>query len=164
MFILPAVKAHLSWEPTKSSGRFIQVLLYIDSNFIKFCSLESNNTDNTFIMSIIVSQITSLTIVYSTVNSDADQRKHQSSASLAFVRGIHWLLVNSPHKWPVTRKMFPFIDVIMKSSLVQIMALSHTGHVIYNFRCSMIFWCPIDVSDWCTMISYQHLLHVWKTC
>ena len=33
--------------------------------------------------------ITSLTIVYSTVYSDADERKHQSSASLAFVRGIH---------------------------------------------------------------------------
>ena len=59
------------------------------------------------------SQITSLTIVYSTVYSDADQRKHQSSASLAFVRGIHRGPVNSPHKWPVTRKMFPFDDVIM---------------------------------------------------
>ena len=40
-------------------------------------------------------------------------RKHQSSASLAFVRGIHRGPVNSPHKWPVTRKMFPFDDVIM---------------------------------------------------
>ena len=59
------------------------------------------------------SQITSLTFVYSTVYSDADQRKHQSSASLAFVRGIHRGPVNSPHKWPVTRKMFPFDDVIM---------------------------------------------------
>ena len=42
------------------------------------------------IMGAIVSQITSLTIVYSLVYSDADQRRHQSSASLAFVRGIHW--------------------------------------------------------------------------
>ena len=58
-------------------------------------------------------QITSLTIVYSTVYSDAHQKKHQSSASLAFVRGIHRWPVNSPHKWPVTRKMFPFDDVIM---------------------------------------------------
>ena len=41
------------------------------------------------IMGTIASQITSLTIVYSTVYSGADQRKHQSSASLAFVRGIH---------------------------------------------------------------------------
>ena len=65
------------------------------------------------IMGTIASQITSLTIVYSTVYSDADQRKHQSSASPAFVRGIHRGPVNSPHKWPVTRKMFPFDDVIV---------------------------------------------------
>ena len=44
----------------------------------------------------------------------ADQRKHQSSASLAFVWGIHRGPVNSPHKWPVTRKMFPFDGVIME--------------------------------------------------
>ena len=40
-------------------------------------------------MSPMASQITSLTIVYLTVYSGADHRKHQSSASLAFVRGIH---------------------------------------------------------------------------
>ena len=65
------------------------------------------------IMGAIASQITSLTIVYSAVYSDAFQMKHQSSASLAFVRGIHRRPVNSPHKWPVTRKFFPFDDVIM---------------------------------------------------
>ena len=64
-------------------------------------------------MGTIASQITSLTIVYSTVYSDADQRKHQSSASLAFVWGIHRGPVNSPHKWPVTQNLFPFDDVIM---------------------------------------------------
>ena len=64
-------------------------------------------------MSATASQITNLTIVYSIVHSDTDQRKHQSSASLAFVRGIHRGPVNSPHKWPVTRKMFSFDDVIM---------------------------------------------------
>ena len=69
---------------------------------------------NDVIMSTIASQITSLTIVYSTVYSGVDQRKHQSFASLAFVRGIHRGPVNSPHKGPVTRKMFPFHDVIMK--------------------------------------------------
>ena len=68
---------------------------------------------NDVIMTTIASQITSLTVVYSTVYSDADQRKHQSSASLAFVRGIHRGPVNSPHKWPVTLNMFPFDDVIM---------------------------------------------------
>ena len=67
-------------------------------------------------MGAIASQITSLTIVYSTVYSDADQRKHQSSASLAFVRGILQVPVNSPYKLPVMRKMFPFDDVIMNIS------------------------------------------------
>ena len=66
------------------------------------------------IMGVIASQITSLTIVYSTVYSDADQRKYQSSASLVFVCGLHRGPVNSPHKWPVTRKMFPFDNVIMR--------------------------------------------------
>ena len=70
---------------------------------------------NDVIMGAIASQITSLTIVYSTVYSDADKRKHQSPASLAFVRGIHRGPVNSPHKWPVTRKMLPFDDVIMET-------------------------------------------------
>ena len=67
------------------------------------------------IMDTMASTITSRTIVYSTINSGADQRKHQnqSSASLAFVRGIHRWPVNSPHKGPVTRKMFSFDDVIM---------------------------------------------------
>ena len=65
------------------------------------------------IMGEIASQITSLTVVYSAVYSGSDQSKHQSSASLAFVWGIHRGPVNSPHKWPVTRKMFPFDDVIM---------------------------------------------------
>ena len=69
---------------------------------------------NDVIMSTIASQITSLAIVYSIVYSGADQSKHQSSASLAFVRGIHPGPVNSPHKGPVTRKMFPFDDVIMR--------------------------------------------------
>ena len=60
----------------------------------------------------MASQITSLMIVYSIFYSGADQSKHQSSASLAFVWGIHRSPVNSPHKGPVTRKMFPFDDVM----------------------------------------------------
>ena len=64
-------------------------------------------------MGAMASQITSLTTVYSTVYSGADQRKHQSSASLAFVRGIHRWPVNFPHKWPVTRTMLSFDDVIL---------------------------------------------------
>ena len=63
-------------------------------------------------MSKMASQITNLTIVYLTVYSGTDE-KSQSSASLAFVRGIHRWPVNSPHKGPVTRKMFPIDDVIV---------------------------------------------------
>ena len=88
------------------------------------CGLTGLHHYNDVIMVAIASQITSLSIVFPTVYSDADQRKHQSSASLAFVQGIHrWPVnqgirrwpVNSPHKWPVTRKMFPYDDVIMSS-------------------------------------------------
>ena len=68
---------------------------------------------NDVIMAAMASQITSLAIVCSTGYSGADQIKYQSSASLSFVRGIHRWQVNSPHKGPVTRKMFPFDDVIM---------------------------------------------------
>ena len=70
------------------------------------CRVEWHVTNKTITMDTIASQIISLTIVYSTVCSDANQRKHPSSASLAFVRGIHRGPVNSPHKWPVTRKRF----------------------------------------------------------
>ena len=78
------------------------------------CQIHLHRHYDDVIMGAMVSQLTSrLTIVYSNVYSSADQRKHQSSASLAFVRGIHWGPVNSPHKGPVTRKMFLFDDVIM---------------------------------------------------
>ena len=70
---------------------------------------------NNVMIGAIASQITSLTIAYSTVSSGADQRKHQSSASLAFVRGIHRSAVNYPHKRPVKRKTCPTDDVIMAS-------------------------------------------------
>ena len=64
-------------------------------------------------MGAMASQITSVSIVYSLFCSGADQRKHQSSASLAFVKGIHRWPVKSPHKGPVTQKMFQMDDVIM---------------------------------------------------
>ena len=74
-------------------------------------SLKSHYSD--IIMGTMASQITSRTIIYSTVYLGTDQRKHQSSASMAFVSGIHRWPVNSPHRWTGTRKMFPFDDVIM---------------------------------------------------
>ena len=84
------------------------------------------------IMGTIASQTTSLTIVYSTVYSDADQRKHQSSASPAFVWGIHRGPVNSPHKWPVTRKMFPFDDVIILRRNLKEDKNIHIAHSQYH--------------------------------
>ena len=90
------IVARLQTDIHERLFRILQVLHYCD-----------------IIMGAVASQITSLTIVYSSVCSGADQRKHQSSASLAFVWGIHRGSVNSPHKWPVTRKMVPFDDVIM---------------------------------------------------
>ena len=106
---------------------------------------------NDVIMGAIASQITSLTIVYSIVNSHADQRKHQSAASLAFVRGIHRGPVNSPHKWPVTRKMFPFDDVIMvgQETCIKYFVSSHRNYL-------KEILCDTRKADWC-VTSYQVL-------
>ena len=105
------------------------------------CSIE-HYSDVT--MGAMASQNTSLTIVYITVYSGADQRKHQSSASLAFVRGIHRWPVNSPHKWPVTRKMFPFDDVIMEC--VYVFNQKSYARCIMNIRVN-ILKC-MDERDW----------------
>ena len=98
-----------SSNPSKSNGMQLDISL-VDIKHT--CDLHYSDV----IMGAIGSQITSHTTVYSTVYSGADHRKHQSSASLAFVRGIYRWSVNSPHKGPVTRKMFPFGDVIMATS------------------------------------------------
>ena len=97
------------------------------------------------IMGAMASQITSLTIVYSTVYSDADQRKHQISASLAFVFGIHRGPVNSPHKWPVTRKMFH--DVITQyiswwqRSMVSYRFIIREGDPLQRYHRHFTFTC-----------------------
>ena len=103
-----------SWYP--SNAGYLLEILFIEHEYNSgisrvTCVFHYNDV----IMGAMASQINSLTIDYSTIYSDADQRKHQSSASLAFVRGIHRSLVNSPHKWLVTRKIFPFDDVIMNT-------------------------------------------------
>ena len=92
------------------------------------------------IMGAMASQISRLTIVYSTVNPGADQRKHQISASPAFVWGIHRWPVNSPQKGPVTRKLFPFDDVIMILFSADWALLTHihlgTWITLYSYRWS----------------------------
>ena len=99
---------------TASSRRWTRQTFEFSIFSMKNCIIKRQVKQyNDVIMDSMTSQITSLTIVYSAVYSGADQRKHQSSASLAFVRWIHRGLVNSPHKWQVTRKMFPFDEDIM---------------------------------------------------
>ena len=134
-------------------------------------------------MSSLTSQITSLKIVYSTVYSRADQRKHQSSASLAFVWGIHRSPVNSPHKGPVTRKMFLFDDVIKNhndvKSVQQIITLlrflswiteqashqnvsilPHFADWLWDLDVIRLIGNPVDDTrcHW-----YQHILATWFT-
>ena len=68
---------------------------------------------NDIIMGTMASQTTSLTIVHSSVYSGADKRKHQSSASLTFVRGIQPVTSEFPAQMASNAEMFPFDDVIM---------------------------------------------------
>ena len=92
--------------------------------------------------SAVATQITSLIIVYSIVYSGADQRKHQTPTSLAFVWEIHWSPVNSPHKWPVPQKMFPFDDVIMQSLQVAYVDWHICNLYIYN---TLYILCRSDI-------------------
>ena len=95
--------------PVRTSKRWKQMSIYLTEHHY-----------NDVIMGAVASQITSVSIVCPTVGSCADQRKHQSCASLAFVRGIHRWPVNSPHKRPVTRKMFPIDDVNMRYDTITV--------------------------------------------
>ena len=120
-------------------------------------------------------QITSLTIVYSTVYWGADQRKHQSSASLASGRGIHRWSVNSPHKGPVMRKMFPFDDVIMRVAGRWISMRARPTCMLYDQQClkPMVTEWRIYAKNWATIntlrlkqngrrFSRRHFqLHLW---
>ena len=94
----------------------------LGSFFILLLCVDINMYYPDVTMSALAPQITSFTVVYSTVYSGADQRKHQSSASLASVRGIHRWPVNYPHKRPVRQKMFPFDDVTMDNDVSFIMS------------------------------------------
>ena len=69
------------------------------------------------IMGAMASKITSLTIVHSTVYSGADQRNIKALRHWPLCEGFTGDRVNSPYKWPVTRKTFPFDDVIMDSKV-----------------------------------------------
>ena len=99
---------------------------------------------NNFIMGTMTSQITDVSIAYSTICSGADQRNHQSSASLAYVWEIHRWPVNSPRKGPVTRKMFPF-DCIMMTSDSELWPQPRTSALICIWFCSSEIWVIIGL-------------------
>ena len=114
-------------------------------------------------MGVMASQITSLAILYSTVYSGADQRKHQSSASLAFVRGIHRGPMNSSRKGPVTRKMFPFDDVIMERRHYKVTPLSLAGRKpkispvnLYSWWC--VYWAWFLSESGCNFTQINSVL------
>ena len=109
----------------------------------------------------MASQITGVSMVYSAVCSGTDQRKHLSSASLAFVRGIYRWPTKSPHKGPVTRKMLPFVDVIMSISISEITqyhfvsVVSNSGKYICNVGTSIMRSINIQrISLFCESILY----------
>ena len=109
---------------------------------------------NDVIMGPMASQIISLTSFYSSIYSGADQRKHQSSASLPFVWGIHRGPANSPHKWPVTWKTFPFDDVFMiipeKKIVFVLMTSAMTSQ--RDFKHCPLYPCQ---SDCCSRSKFQ---------
>ena len=79
------LRVRTSWNDIHIHGPVLFSLSEVRARIINHTHCHYNDV----IMNMMVSQITSLTIVYSTVYSGTDQRKHQSSASLVFVRGIH---------------------------------------------------------------------------
>ena len=93
------------------------------------------------IMGTMMSQISSLAIVFSTVYSGADQRKHQSSASLAFVRGIHrW--PEFPTQRASNAEMFPFDDVTMCSA-IHLPLLHTTASHTSQWLCTRFMLCCV---------------------
>ena len=115
-------------------------------------------------MSAMVSHKSPASRFYSTVCSAVDQRKHQSSASLAFVRGIHWWPVDSPFKWPVTRKMFH----LMASSCLETAKIigvidyyrTTTKHNKAQTKCIKLLGCNVYMSIWMYFMSYVYLFNV----
>ena len=100
------------------------------------------------IMGAMASQITSRTIVDSTVYSGADQRKNQSSASLAFVRGIHRWPANSPHNGQQRGKCF----LLMTSSWLNSFA-------ILPWRNPLFMWF---LGSYVTAIKVQAMQMLWE--
>ena len=89
-------------------------------------------------------------------------KKKSKLTSLAFVRGIHWWVMNSPQKGPVTRKMFPFDDIIMvKCVLIQSsnhnqQCITNQSSVcILNFICYFMTLRPFEILS-------QHMVQIHR--
>ena len=137
--LIASSRRHLEWCNNSCYRIKGRPVLFINHCFGQSFHSPSYYHYTDVIMGTVASQIT---IVYWTVYSGADQRKHQSSASLAFVWGSHRGPVNSPHKGPVTQKVFPFDDVIMVTSWCD--------------TCSVLSMCHITTSPW-----WRHQNHCW---
>ena len=130
-------------------------LIYV-VNMISADDLDTQHYSDV-IMSAMASPITGVSIVYWIVCSGTDQGKHQSSVSLAFVRGIHWSLVNSLHKGPGAWKMFPFDDVIMGAQIsnhtIDLVQSEHSDHRSRRINSLDFGKCG------CTVHMYDYLTH-----
>ena len=117
-----------TWSISSRSANSWKSALYLMSIDVKFstivalfrCPILCHTTMSFLILwsdtrnnAVITSEITGVSIVYSTVCSGAGQRIYQSSASLGIVREFHPWPVNSPHTGPITRKLFPFDVAIL---------------------------------------------------
>ena len=118
-----------------------------------------NSHYNDIIMGATASQITSVTIVYPTVYSGADQRRHQSSASLVFVREIHRRSVNSPQKWPVILNNQN--NIIAKLLIyVHSNSLNHTRELTRKPKFNRWYGIVIRFVEWCQWKVNRKI--IWK--
>ena len=109
------------------------------------------------IISTMAFQITCVSIVCPTVGSDVDQRKHYSSASLAFVRGFdRWLVYSPHHKRPVKRKMLPFTLTLSQCTLAGPVDIGMPLECHWLTQCSLGY-------NWATeRVLAGHCARVWS--
>ena len=94
-----------------------KALIWISSDiFHQLICREESCHHNGVIMGAIESQIISLTIAYSIIFFRRRSKKTSKLRVTGLCAGNSPGTVNSPHKWPVTRKMFPFDDVIVSQT------------------------------------------------
>ena len=113
-------------------------------------------------MSMVGSPITRVSNVCSTVCSGADQGKHQSIALLASVRGIHRWPINSPQKGPVTRKMFPFDDVVMTQYQYMPLYFDDSSQWFDSLYLNKTANCMVVAEIQVFMLAFHDSVMTWK--